>query len=102
KWWFAVGLTVLTWLPVHTKARDFRPSQMPNGNVFGCATCHINPGGGGPRNPFGLAVQAIVRPGLPDRFWTEELAVLDSDNDGFTNGEEVGDPDGDNIAEPDH
>ena len=27
-------------------------------------------------------------------FWGPELAALDSDGDGFTNGEELGDPDG--------
>ena len=27
-------------------ARPARPNQIPNGNVFGCANCHIDPDGG--------------------------------------------------------
>ena len=43
--------------------------------VDGCATCHIDPAGGGDRNPFGLAFQEggetitpLLRASWPDRF----------------------------------
>jgi len=74
-------------------ARDFRVNLIPNGQVFSCNTCHQS-GGGSPRNPFGLAVGAITgTSGVA--FWSAALAAQDSDGDGFTNGEELGDPDGD-------
>ena len=31
-------------------SRPSRPSQIPNGGVFSCANCHVNPAGGGDRN----------------------------------------------------
>lgn len=74
-------------------ARSFRLAQVPNGTSIGCALCHVNPGGGGPRNPFGLDVQAITGP-VNRPFWSAELAAKDSDGDGFSNGVELGDPDG--------
>ena len=47
-----------------------------------CATCHINPSGGGSRNPYGMAYAASGR----DFASIEEL---DSDGDGFTNVKEI-------------
>ncbi|XP_069108144.1 temptin-like [Argopecten irradians] len=43
--------------------------------------------GGGPRNPFGKDFAAAGSK------WTTELCNKDSDSDGKTNGEELGDPD---------
>lgn len=86
--------SLLSFCPVDSSARSFRPGMLPHGSVFNCATCHISPNGGGPRNPFGLAVNARVNPGAATQFWSPELAALDSDGDGFTNGEELQDPNG--------
>ncbi|MBX3747419.1 MAG: CHRD domain-containing protein [Verrucomicrobiae bacterium] len=99
--WIAV-LTLLAWGgPPAVKAMDFRVAQLPNGHVFQCANCHVSPGGGGPRNPFGQAVEAIT--GTTSRaFWSAALAALDSDGDGFTNGEELGDPEGTRNLIPNH
>lgn len=87
-------------LSVPIQARSFRPDQIPNGNVFRCVNCHLSSNGGGSRNGFGNAVFSIVRGGTTAPFWSPALAALDSDGDGFTNGEELGDPDGDGIRTP--
>lgn len=47
-----------------------------------CATCHINPNGGGSRNPYGMAYEASERD-------FASIEALDSDGDGFTNVEEI-------------
>ena len=47
---------------------------------------HENRAGGGARNPFGAAFAAA------GRSWTSALCQADTDGDGFTNGEELGDP----------
>lgn len=47
---------------------------------------HYRPGGGGARNPFGIDFAANSKQ------WTIELCQKDSDGDGRTNGEELGDP----------
>lgn len=75
-------------------SRGWRPSQIPNGSKFSCANCHFNPGGGGPRNNFGSAVETRVTPGGQEDFWGTALASQDSDGDGFSNGQELGDPTG--------
>lgn len=66
------------------------PNQVPNA-PNGCGTCHLSEAGGGPRNLFGQAVQASLVTGQVN--WSS-LVDLDSDDDGFTNGEELGDPRG--------
>ena len=82
---------------IEIQARSFYINRIPNGSVNRCANCHIRPSGGGPKNDFGLDVEdALIRQG--SSFWTAVLASKDSDGDGFTNGEELGDPEGDGVA----
>ncbi len=73
-------------------AREFRVAQIPNGNKFQCLTCHITQGG--PRNNFGKDVGTKFLDMSGNVKWGPDLAKLDSDGDGFTNGEELGDPEG--------
>ncbi|KAL4219112.1 hypothetical protein ACF0H5_021695 [Mactra antiquata] len=47
---------------------------------------HLKPGGYGVRNQFGVDFNKH------GKTWTREFCMLDSDNDGKTNGEELGDP----------
>ncbi|MEQ9651139.1 MAG: MopE-related protein [Sandaracinaceae bacterium] len=64
------------------------------GTVRPCITCHDNPDGGNGcatppcLNAFGMAFN------MNGRRWDAMLAGLDSDGDGYTNGEELGDPTG--------
>jgi len=75
-------------------ARSCRVNLTPNGSKFQCQTCHTG-SNGGPRNAFGSDVQAIVRTSTCQTiFWSPTLAAKDSDGDGRTNGEELGDPEG--------
>jgi Secretion system C-terminal sorting domain len=82
--------------------RSFRPGKIPHGFKNNCATCHINPNGGGARNSFGLDVQSRVTPNGQQNFWDSELAALDSDGDGFSNGIELQDPNGEWIPGTDN
>ena len=87
-----IGLTASTVL-----ARSHRVDQVPNGAVSGCATCHVSGAGGGDRNGFGFSVESShlsVVDEFGDVLWGPGLAQTDSDGDGFTNGYELGDPDG--------
>ncbi len=69
-----------------------RPGLIPNGNINRCLNCHESASGGDARNAFGIAIEEL-EVGCSD-FWGPELAMLDSDGDGRTNGEELGDPEG--------
>lgn len=77
-------------LPCRTFATNSAGTSRP------CVTCHDNPDGGegcaeglAPcLNPFGAAYLAN------GKVWNTALAMLDSDGDGYSNGEELGDPDG--------
>lgn len=79
----AAALTTVTWSANDAEAFSGRIAQFPNGN---CDYCHIFPGG--PRTPFGLDVDRTYNGSVN---WPA-LFDLDSDGDGYTNGEELGDP----------
>lgn len=78
-------------------ARPARVGQIPNGSEFRCASCHVNPSGGGALTPFGDDINQnyLTSSGGSGRVdWNAALAMLDSDGDGVSNGRELGDPDG--------
>jgi hypothetical protein len=93
-----LALAVLTFgLATSASARMFRVAELPNGKVVGCAACHVDPAGGGTRSVFGKMVESrfLTAPGLYGNvLWGPELAALDADGDGATNGAELGDPTG--------
>ena len=60
-------------------------TSVPNGGVASCATCHVSSSGGA-RTRFGQDFE------VQGSFWSEALCRGDSDSDGFTNGDELGDP----------
>ena len=97
---FPALFALLLPLSVDGLARPWRVSQVPNGNSFRCTLCHVLPNVAGPKNAFGEAVGAVVGRGSRAEFWSATLAQLDSDGDGFTNGQELGDPDGDGTPIP--
>src|ERR1043166_8852491 len=70
------------------QARPQFVSLFPNGTKIdgqGCQNCHNSPQGGDARNPFGLAMDH-------NSFSWSPVCPLDSDGDGQTNGQELGDP----------
>lgn len=89
-------ILLLSGLLIYTESdgRSFRVGQIPNGGVFKCANCHVSASGGGSRNKFGQTVESQFIGPSGQVLWGPELAAIDSDNDGFTNGQELGDPNG--------
>jgi hypothetical protein len=67
-----------------------RVIQIPNGVKNSCLNCHTNMLGGA-LNSFGVEVgRNHMKAGVIQ--WTTKLASLDTDKDGFTNGQELLDP----------
>src|SRR4030042_579532 len=89
-----IVLVVIAFSATVLVSRSFRVQKIPNGNKFACANCHVDPQGGGERNAFGQAVEQRVTPNGTQSFWDSQLASLDSDGDGFSNGAELQDPQG--------
>ena len=96
-------------------ARAGRVLEVPNGVTFNCLLCHTDAVGNGPRNAFGAQVEDMGLDGVGDistqKVVWANIADLDADGDGFTNGQELGDPNGaweigqddpetDNVGDP--
>ncbi len=69
-------------------ARNFRVAQLPNGTRYQCMNCHLNPVGGAV-NIFGLDIMRTLN---GDQANWSAVCALDSDSDGYSNGQELGDP----------
>lgn len=85
----ALTLTLAMALARPALAHPADCSAIPNGSVNTCANCHVSSSGGGTRTPFGEDV-ATTRSGGAVQW--PALYDLDSDDDGQTNGQELGDP----------
>src|SRR5690242_19057141 len=82
----ALALTLLA-LDHPASALPEFTQKIPNGS---CGACHVVPTATpADRNKFGQAAEAIG--GSADAWWGQ-LASKDSDGDGQTNGQELGDP----------
>src|SRR5688572_13175297 len=85
----ALVFVVVTIASLSAFARPNYPSGIPATPGEGvCGTCHNNPSGGGARNDFGSDVEATLALSGPQ--WSE-IFCMDSDGDGKTNGQELGD-----------
>jgi dopamine beta-monooxygenase len=90
---FLLLLWSVAWLSKEALSFPNYLDHIPNGHslriknnlILGIG--HSNPGGGGSLNSFGKDFFAH------EKTWTQQLCELDSDGDGKTNGEELGDPD---------
>ena len=72
----------------------FQADPLRKPDVDGCATCHINPAGGGTRNEFGLAFAAtnheitpMLRANFPDRFKYDMVKMPNGSTFYFTDPE---------------
>lgn len=92
----SIGVVVVSPLFVFlnsVEAYRFYQTQIPNGNnvkrngSIWNGVGHERASGSEKNNVFGAAFKAAGYE------WTKELCKADSDSDGFTNGEELGDPD---------
>ncbi len=96
-----LAFLAMTFWEIATQAHEGMGSSVPNGASFGCALCHLG-AGGTPMNCFGNQVKNSLTSGSVD--WSS-LYDLDADEDQFTNGEELGDPNGtwrNGDADPDY
>jgi len=86
---FRVTLTILCLLfALPVQARSGRQNQFPHGNTIKCDACHTDTWG---ITDFGFDAYAASTNNVID--WAE-LSAMDSDRDGYTNGVELGDPNG--------
>jgi hypothetical protein len=83
-----LSIAVLATAAAVVTARPTYVARLPNGdNVSGVAALgHVDPSGGGANNDFGLDFESA------GESWTTEFCQQDSDGDGQTNGQELGDP----------
>jgi MYXO-CTERM domain-containing protein len=91
-WALALALAA----PSVALARDFRVNDIPNGSRFMCLNCHTDESGK-TFTPFGSDAKSHLVPngnGVSTEHvaWDMNWCLRDSDGDGFTNGQELGDP----------
>ena len=93
-YYLSASLCLSLWVMVAHAEPEFvaqipNAMNVPTASAFGCDLCHTSAGGGGNRNPFGN--DAFLHHRGRTVNWSN-LCPLDSDGDGFTNGQELADP----------
>lgn len=90
--WRPAVASFALWFAFATPAHALSKFQktVPHGTVKKCQTCHVSDSGGKNWNDFGVAAKASLDGGEPR--WAL-ICDLDSDGDGWSNGEELQDPD---------
>jgi len=89
--------------PTSSLAFSSFQAEVPNGRANRCQTCHDRPGGGSPWNAFGDLLftenggtaendDSINASDPSFIWWNAAICGADSDGDGQTNGQELGDP----------
>jgi hypothetical protein len=81
--------TALLFFGVSAQAKPEYSDTIPNYGVNSCDTCHP-PGDQGSENTFGLDIAPLV--GTAEAGWWPVVRDLDSDGDGQSNAQELGDP----------
>ena len=79
----ALLLTLISLIASEAFSFANRVTEFPN-NQWGCAGCHVNPAGAGPRTVFGEDIFMFGRDGASMN-WAG-VCDLDSDGDGASNG----------------
>lgn len=86
-------LLIIIGVPSHSWAVGFYRYTLPNGDRYGCNLCHLSNSPPFPYelNAFGRDFRSVgfAAGGGTNPKWSEDLARLDSDGDGYTNGEEL-------------
>lgn len=91
RWALAAALTVTAWGASASAKPVFKPA-IPNAAVNDCDTCHIPNDPNDARNLFGQELQPLADANAPLDTWWDAVKELDSDQDGQTNAQELGDP----------
>ncbi|POM73697.1 Hypothetical protein PHPALM_9433 [Phytophthora palmivora] len=83
-----VSVFTLAALAAHASGYSMYAMRVPNGDMVPGVTAlgHVDPVLAGPMNEFGMDMIDA------DFHWTKEFCMKDSDGDGQTNGQELGDP----------
>lgn len=83
------GLALLAFGASYAMGKGTNIKNIPNGTQYNCKTCH-KPGGYKVENLNSFGKDYLGNKSK----WDEKLAKADSDRDGFTNGQELCDPEG--------
>jgi hypothetical protein len=88
----ASALVLIGLIAPTAAARNAFSTDVPNGETFDCASCHIDMNLALNLTWFGVDVALTYDDYTDPKVRWEHLVHLDSDEDGQTNGEELGDP----------